>query len=80
MSQGRDGSLRDKMPEIAAWIDELRQAFGRDVIDGQIRRGLRGEVLFHAREGGHELGKPGPAGVPITLSQATEQPPGKRKR
>ena len=66
MSQGDDGSLRNAMPEITAWIDDLRQVFGRASIDAQIRRGLRGECVFYARENGHEVGAPGPRGVPIT--------------
>lgn len=49
-------SLRDEMPITAAWIDGLRAAFGRDAIDGQIRRGLRGEAAFYAAEGGRTVG------------------------
>ncbi|OZI61567.1 hypothetical protein CAL28_19995 [Bordetella genomosp. 11] len=51
-------SMRDKMPQTAAVIDSLRQAFGKDSIDRQIRRGLNGEPVFYAREGEHELGTP----------------------
>ena len=66
MAKGRDGSMRDSMPEIAAWIDDLRRVFGRAEIDDQIRRGLRGECVFWASENGRELGVRGPAGVPLT--------------
>lgn len=54
------GSLRDAMPETAAWIDQLREAFGADVIDVSIRRGLQGKPTFWAEEGGQEVGtRPG---------------------
>lgn len=58
--------MRTAMPEISAWIDELRRVFGRAAIDAQLRRGLRGEVAFWAKEGEHELGAPSPAGVAAT--------------
>jgi hypothetical protein len=55
------------MPEIAAWIDGLRQVFGRAEIDAQLRRGMRGELtFFHFVENGREIGKPGPEGVPVS--------------
>lgn len=61
--------MRAAMPVITAWIDDLRAAFGADVIDGQIRksmpgtpeqvaRGERGQPTFYARENGHEVGTP----------------------
>lgn len=40
-------SMRDAMPQVAAWIDELREAFGKDVIDHAIRT-----QRFVARETG----------------------------
>lgn len=40
----------------AAFIDALRDAFGRDEIDRQVRAGLAGEPTFYAQENGHELG------------------------
>ena len=48
--------LRNEMPTVAAFLDDLRAVFGRDAIDKQIRRGLKGEPTFWAREGGHKLG------------------------
>lgn len=49
--------MRQAMPTVAGWIDELREAFGAEAIDASIRAGLRGEPSkFHAREGAHELG------------------------
>ncbi len=49
-------SLRDQMPTVAQWIDELREAFGKEMIDLQIRKGLQGEGCFYARENGIEVG------------------------
>lgn len=54
----KPGSMREVMPSVAQTIDELRAAFGADEIDGQIRRGMKGEPVFHAQEGGHQVGTP----------------------
>lgn len=51
-------SLRDQMPATAAFVDAMREAFGAEEIDGQIRKGLRGEPTFHAVDAGHEVGTP----------------------
>ncbi|WP_057292873.1 hypothetical protein [Noviherbaspirillum sp. Root189] len=51
-------TLRDEMPMVAGFIDDLRAAFGKEMIDGQIRKGMRGEPVFHAVENGHEIGTP----------------------
>ncbi|MCY0388415.1 hypothetical protein OVY01_14475 [Robbsia sp. Bb-Pol-6] len=48
-------SLRADMPTVAAWIDQLRAAFGSDVIHDAIRAG---EPAFYAEEDGHILGTP----------------------
>jgi len=57
MSQAKPGSMREQMPQTAAWIDELRQVFGADQIDPAIRRGMAGQPnQFHAIEGEFELG------------------------
>lgn len=51
--------LRDTMPITAAWIDALREEFGKEHIDDQIRAALKdGAATFHAIENGHELGRP----------------------
>lgn len=49
-------NMRGKMPNVAAFIDELRAVFGAEMINAQIRKGLNGETAFYARENGHELG------------------------
>ena len=55
-------SARTAMPKVTAWIDDLRAAFGRDAIDGQIRAATRdGLPTFYATEGGHSVGVPLPA-------------------
>ncbi len=48
--------MRDRMPQVTEWIDDLRAAFGRDQIDGVIREGMRGRKCFWARENGNEIG------------------------
>ena len=53
-------NMRDQMPECAAFVDSLREAFGKEHIDAQIRAGMRGEPTFFASENGHTLGTPIP--------------------
>jgi len=52
------------MPKCAAFVDDLRQAFGVDEINNVIRRGLRPEAApehqVHFGEAGHELGSASP--------------------
>lgn len=48
--------LREAMPTVAAWIDELREAFGADGINASIRNGMAGGNRFHAVENGHSIG------------------------
>lgn len=55
-------SLRSEMPQVSAWIDDLRSAFGAEVIEAQIRRGLKGEPVFFASENGIERGTRLPTG------------------
>jgi hypothetical protein len=45
--------MRDLMPTVAAWIDAMRAAFGKDVIDQALR-----DPAFHASENGHTIGTP----------------------
>ncbi len=53
-------SMREEMPTVAAWIDDLRLAFGAEAVTAWIRQG-RADGTFHARENGHEVGAPIPA-------------------
>ena len=48
--------MRQTMPTVAAWVDELREAFGADGINAAIRNGMAGGTHFHAAENGHALG------------------------
>lgn len=44
------------MPETAAFIDKMREAFGVEMINKSIRDGLAGEGSFYASENGREIG------------------------
>lgn len=81
----RPANLRESMPQVAAWINDLRAAFGADAITGQIRRGLAGEPVFHASEGGIEVGVRAPAGGRavsaadmVIIPPKKEEPSGRR--
>jgi len=55
------GGMREQMPVVAAWIDGMREAFGTESIDRQIRAGMKGQPVFYASENGHTVGtKPKP--------------------
>lgn len=49
-------TLRQQMPAVTAFIDDLRAAFGKEMIDGQIRKGIAGQPVFYAEENGHVVG------------------------
>jgi hypothetical protein len=54
--------MRDAMPKVAAFVDELRDVFGRGEVNAVIREGLRPDCeprdRFFASEGGEQLGRP----------------------
>ena len=54
------GELRERMPGITAWLDDLRGAFGADTINAAIRGGLAGRPTFYAEENGVTIGTPRP--------------------
>lgn len=56
MSQAKPKPLRQTMPTVAAWVDELREAFGVEPINSAIRNGVAGGSQFYASENGHEIG------------------------
>lgn len=56
MSQAKPKPLRQAMPTVAAWVDELREAFGADAINPALRNGAAGGALFYATEGGQTIG------------------------
>ena len=55
MSQS-SGNLRQAMPETTAFIDQMREAFGAEMINAAIRAGIDGVGTFWAKENGHEVG------------------------
>ena len=56
------GGMREAMPKVAGFIDEMRQAFGVGQIEGAIRSGIKdGRPHFWASENGNELGTWWPA-------------------
>lgn len=48
--------MREAMPTVSAWVDELREAFGADGINQSIRNGMAGGADFFADENGHTIG------------------------
>ena len=62
--------LRQKMPTVAAFIDDLRAAFGEEIIHNIIRAGLQGQPVFHASENGHQIGTPLPSVAGKSVSMA----------
>ena len=52
------------MPLTAEFIDAMREVFGVDEINQQIKAGMRGEGGFWAKENGIEIGsRPAEKGV-----------------
>lgn len=69
---GQPENLRAEMPQTAAWIDELRAAFGADTINNAIRAGMKGGADFYASENGREIGrKDERVGIPLSKCQLT---------
>lgn len=50
--------LRVAMPKVAAFIDDMRAAFGAEGINASIKGGMSGVPTFYARENGQEIGTP----------------------
>jgi hypothetical protein len=75
MTKGAMGKLKDRMPIVDAFIDDLRLAFGKEAIDLAIRDGIRNGT-FHARENGTEIGSPviSDPTCSITLDRMTRGP------
>lgn len=48
--------LRVAMPKVAAFIDDMRAAFGAEGINASIKGGMSGVPTFYARENGQEVG------------------------
>ena len=58
----RPSNPKADMPVIAAWIDELRAALGKDMIDKAVRDGLKNGG-FWAIEQGFVIGTPPPDAI-----------------
>jgi hypothetical protein len=57
----KPANMRESMPKVAAWIDDLRSAFGAEDINAAMRFRMAGVPVFYASEGGHQVGTPLPA-------------------
>jgi hypothetical protein len=55
-------SMREQMPVVAEWIDQMRTVFGARQINAVIRAGIGGQPVFYASENGHTVGTPAPPG------------------
>ena len=55
--------VREQMPKTAEWVDSLRRLHGLLPVDRQIRRAMKGEPVFYAKENGHEVGTKAQAGT-----------------
>ena len=49
-------NLRNEMPAVTAFIDDMRAALGAEMINAAIKAGIAGQQTFHASENGHEVG------------------------
>lgn len=62
-------SMREAMPKTAAFIDDLRAAFGAELIDGQMRAALTdGKPTFWASENGHQVGVKPDSGFAVAVT------------
>jgi hypothetical protein len=67
---------RVAMPKVTAWLDDLREAFGRDTIDELIRKATtEGAPTFYASENGYQVGVrlPVDGGTEISAAQMVIQ-------
>ena len=63
-------SLRDAMPETAAFIDFARAVFGAEAVNSSIRKGMAGlPGNFHAVENERAVGTEFPETVGFTVDQ-----------
>jgi len=72
--------LRQSMPTVAAFIDDMRETFGADAVNGQIKKGMQGLPVFWASENGTEIGARPPRGrVEVSVADMCLTPPEKTK-
>ena len=65
--------LRQTMPTVAGWIDQMRDAFGPEMINSAIRAGIDGQPTFVARENGQVIGTPNRAAKIATAGHRCKQ-------
>lgn len=73
-------NARTAMPLVTAWVNDLRGAFGTDLIDGLIAKATtEGLPTFYASENGYTVGVPLPAlgGTEISAADMVINPPEK---
>lgn len=58
------------MPELAAFVQQLRDAFGDATIDEAVQRGKAGEPCFYACENGRAVGTASPSPVAWRVNDA----------
>lgn len=81
----KPANLRETMPQVSAFIDDMRAAFGADVINAEIRKGINGVPGFWASENGVEVGTRAVErgtevdGTQMVLESIAKLVPGKRK-
>lgn len=61
MDTGVRKAASHPMPEIAAFVADMKAVFGEQEIDEAIRRSRAGEPTFYACENGRTAGTPTPA-------------------
>lgn len=49
-------NLREAMPDTYAFIEECREAFGKESVNPMIKLGMEGAQTFYASENGIEVG------------------------
>lgn len=62
--------LRQSMPETAAFIDAMRDAFGAEMINAAIKAGIDGQPTFYASENGQQIGTRAPYSTERAISLA----------
>lgn len=65
----RPKNLRDSMPLVTAFYDDLRAAFGADDINQSMKDGIAGLPRFWASENGLTVGTKAPEGMGVTAAQ-----------
>jgi hypothetical protein len=64
-------NARTAMPLVTAWVNDLRGAFGSELIDGLIAKATtEGLPTFYASENGYKVGVPLPAQRGVEISAA----------